>query len=204
MNEMVKPQVLQFVESDQHSTSLLYIHLHMNWKTKKNIQMFSYCQNNKRKPQRAYKYSESVSPLSESKLPPSLPTACPNASVFSLARGKHGFPSAAVANAASEDIAPCVPPLCWWAASPGTAWHSANTAQQPGRDGQVATVQDSRKAGITNFAVLDCAVLLPRPYLQERSRVRSEVGDTKHGTSWILRSTHRKDSKVQEKYQQQN
>lgn len=73
MNEMVKPQVLQFWGFYQHSTSLLYVHLHTNWKTKKRTDVQLLSKQQKKAPNKAYQYSESVSHLSVSELPPPSP-----------------------------------------------------------------------------------------------------------------------------------
>lgn len=37
--------------------------------------------------------------------------------------------------------------------------------------------------GIANFAMLDCAGLLHRPYIRKSSRIWSKMGDIEHGTS---------------------
>lgn len=75
VKKIVKTQVPQFWGFYQHSTSLLYVHLHMNWKKKKKLQTYSFIVKITKQapPPKAYKYSESIYHLSETKVRPHSP-----------------------------------------------------------------------------------------------------------------------------------
>lgn len=160
MNEMVKPQVLQFWGFYQHSTSLLYVHLHTNWKTKKRTDVQLLSKQQKKAPNKAYQYSESVSHLSVSELPPPSPRHILRPPSFprpaessrsaglllpTLPRGRCSMRPTAAAHHGGQPQPAGSEPGCRVASEP----RQHNPA---GESWQADTGQDGQGVGITKFA----------------------------------------------------